>query len=265
MSLTFHRTFSFSRSSVSKVLRLAASLPGFKKDDLANKTDLGTIYQEAMPRYAFRSGLLDKRNQLTSFGRYVFQYDQALEKVESQWLLHYYLAAPHGLTLFWHYLACKCFLIGNTFNNEDLTNQLVAFFKAGSEKMPALRSISSTITAFTGTYLKTDGLRRLNLLQETAQNTYLVPSAETPSVWTLGYALTEYWAARYGAQLTINLDDLIKGDFAAIFLLGEDRLTNLLLDLKQEGMLDLYRTSRPYQVVLLQPNPEYALQKIYKE
>jgi hypothetical protein len=105
----------------------------------------------------------------------------------------------------------------------------------------------------------------LNLLQETVQNTYRVQSTDTPPIWALGYALTEYWSAHYGAQLTIDLDDLIKGDFAAIFLLGEERLTNLLLELKQEGMIDLYRTSRPYQVVLLQPNPEYALQRIYKE
>ncbi len=265
MSLTFHRTFSFSRSSVSKVVRLAESLPGFKKEDLANKTDLGTIYQEAMPRYAFRSGLLDKKNHLTSFGRYVFQHDQALERIESQWLLHYHLAAPHGLTLFWNHLVCSYFLVGSTFKNEDLVSHLTDFLKTESGKMPAMRSISSTINIFTGTYLKTDGLRRLNLLQETTQNIYLVPSAEVPPVWALGYALTEYWNASYGAQLTINLDDLIKGDFAAIFLLGEERLTNLLLDLKQEGMIDLYRTSRPYQVVLLQPNPEYALQRIYKE
>ena len=56
MSLTFHRTFSLSRSSVSKVVQLALNHPGFRQTDLAESTDLGTVYQEAMPRYAVRSG-----------------------------------------------------------------------------------------------------------------------------------------------------------------------------------------------------------------
>lgn len=265
MSLTFHRTFSFSRSSIHKVIRLAASTPGFRQEDLANKTDLGTIYQEAMPRYAFRSGLIDKKNYLTPFGNFAFKNDRALERTETQWLLHYYLAAPHGPTTFWSYLVKKCFLIGNRFTSEDLTQNLINYLKTESEKIPAARSVSSTVAAFTGTYLKADGLQRLNLLQESAPNAYQIPSIDTPPVWALGYALIDYWHVRYGTQITINLDDLAQGDFAAIFLLGEERLTNLLLELKQEGMIDLYRLSRPYQVVLLQPNPEYALENMYME
>ncbi|MDP1624522.1 MAG: DUF4007 family protein [bacterium] len=263
--ISFHESFSISRESLKQILRNAQENNGkFSKKFLIN-TPLGTNYQKAMPRYAFRSGLLDKNNSLTIFGQHVAKRDLALEKSETQWLLHYHLASPHGATSFWNRLVRKYFLVSNSFNDEDLISYLTDLLKIEANKSPAPRSIRSTITAFTGTYLKTDGLRRLNLLQETVQNTYRVQSTDTPPIWALGYALTEYWSAHYGAQLTIDLDDLIKGDFAAIFLLGEERLTNLLLELKQEGMIDLYRTSRPYQVVLLQPNPEYALQRIYKE
>jgi len=110
-----------------------------------------------------------------------------------------------------------------------------------------------------------DGLGQLGLLKEAALHTYYVPKAEPPPLWAVGYALAEYWYAHYGERLTINLDDLIQGDFAAVFLLGEEGLTQLLIQLKGEGMLDLYRTARPYQVVLLQPSLEYALQKIYQK
>ena len=264
MSLTFHRTFSLSRSSVAKVVQLAQSEPGFRLEDLARSTDLGTIYQEAMPRYALRAGLLDKHNHLTAFGRLAAQLDPGLEKPATQWLLHYHLAAPHGPTAFWHYLVRKRFLPGNTFTTDDLIAGLAEFLKETAGNAPAPRSIRSTVTVFTGTYLKMDGLKRLGLLEEAAASTYRVPTAEAPPHWALGYALAEYWRARYGQQLTINLDDLTQGDFAAVFLLGEERLTQLLLKLKQEGMLDLYRISRPYQVVLLQPSLEYALQKMYQ-
>jgi len=264
MSLTFHRTFSLSRSSIVKVISLAKEKPGFKRDDLADNTDLGTVYQEAMPRYAFRTGLLDKRNYLTVLGRFVVRHDPALEKAGTQWLLHYHLAAPHGPTAFWHYLVRTRFVPGNTFTAADLTADLTAFLQQEAGKTPVPDSLRSTVTVFTGTYLKADGLGRLGLLEEIAAKTYRVPAAEAPPLWAFGYALAEYWHAHYGERLTINLDDLIQGDLAAVFLLGEERLSQLLLQLKQEGMIDLYRISRPYQVVLLQPSLEYALQKMYE-
>jgi hypothetical protein len=264
MSLTFHRTFSLSRSSVTKVIRLAQSQPGFGLEDLAQSTDLGTIYLQAMPRYAFRSGLLDRRNHLTAFGRLAVQSDPALEKPATQWLLHYHLAAPDGPTAFWHHLVRKRFLPGNTFTTDDLIADLTEFLSDVAGKAPAQRSIRSTVTIFTGTYLKIDGLRQLGLLEEVGPNTYRVPAAGPPPFWAVGYALAEYWHARYGERLTVNLDDLTQGDFAAVFLLGEEGLTQLLIQLKHEGMLDLYRIARPYQVVLLQPSLEYALHKIYQ-
>jgi hypothetical protein len=264
MSLTFHRTFCLSRASVEKVIRLAQHHPGFSQEDLASITDLGTVYQEAMPRYAFRTGLLDKRKQLTILGRFVVQHDPGLEKPATQWMLHYHLAAPHGPTAFWHYLVRKCFLTGNTFTDNDLVADLTKFLQETAGKVLTWRSIRSTATVFIGTYLKADGLKRLGLLEETAANTYRVLLPQAPPPWALGYALAEYWSAHYGGRLTINLEDLIYGDFAAVFLLGEERFMQLLLQLKQEGMIDLYRISRPYQVVLLQPSLEYALQKMYQ-
>ncbi len=264
MSLTFHRTFSLSRSSVSKVVQLALNHPGFKQTDLAESTDLGTIYQEAMPRYAGRAGLLSKGNHLTEFGRFVAQHDGQLERTATQWLLHYHLSAPHGNTSFWHSLVQQRFVPGNIFTADGLLTDLSGFLAAETGKVPALRSMRSTVTVFTGTYLKPDGLGRLGLLEERSDATYRVPAVDAPEIWALGYALADYWSANYNGRLTINLDDLVHGDFAAIFLLGDDGLMQLLLQLKQEGMVDLYRISRPYQVVLLQPSVEYALQKLYE-
>lgn len=263
MNLTFHRTFSFSRSSVTKVLYIAKKNPGFKQSDLASNTDLGTIYQEAMPRYAKRAGLLDKKNLLTLFGRYVAGFDPQMEKQSTQWLLHYHLSAPHRSMAFWHYLVTQWFIPGNTFTAEQLTEDLANFLQRSAGKTPAPRSVRSTVTIFTGTYLKSDGLGRLGLLEKFEEGKYHVPEVSPPSSWVLGYALADYWQAHYGERLTVNLDDLIGKNFAGLFLLGERGLTELLIELKQEGMIDLYRVARPYQVVLLQPNPEFALERLY--
>lgn len=264
MKLTFHRTFSFSRSSVMKVLEIAQKKPGFKQSDLATNTDLGTIYQEAMPRYAKRAGLLDEKNHLTLFGSFVAEFDPYMEKTGTQWLLHYHLSAPHRPTAFWHHLVTRWFIPGNAFTAEQLVEDLMIFLQDHTGKTPVPRSVRSTMTIFVGTYLKSDGLKRLGLLEETEKGTYRVPQVARPPVWALGYALADYWQAHYGERLTVNLDDLIGKNFAGLFLLGEEGLTELLIELKQEGVIDLHRIAHPYQVVLLQPSLEFALERLYK-
>ncbi|MDT8898281.1 DUF4007 family protein [Thermanaerothrix sp. 4228-RoL] len=264
MNLTFHRTFSFSRSSVMKVLDIAQKNPGFKQSDLAANTDLGTIYQEAMPRYAKRAGLLDEKNQLTSFGRFVTEFDPYLEKMGTQWLLHYHLSAPHRPTVFWHYLVTRWFIPGNTFTAKQLLEDLMIFLQHNTGKTLSSRSVRSTVTIFIGTYLKSDGLKRLGLIEEFEKDTYRVPQSPRPPTWALGYALADYWQAHYGERLTVNLDDLTGKNFAGLFLLGEEGLTELLIELKQEGMIDLHRIASPYQVVLLQSSLELALERLYK-
>ncbi|WP_448544105.1 DUF4007 family protein [Roseiflexus sp.] len=261
LAINFHETFSLSRDSIRQILEIAKNEKLSK--ELLARTSLGTNYQKAMPKYAFRAGLLDQRNKLTSFGRFVAQYDPAMSHPSTQWLIHYHLAKPHSPTAFWSHLVIKRFIPGNTFTNEDLANDITKFLQEHADNIHSTRSIRSTTTVFIGTYLKQDGLGNLRLLQEQAANTYLVLIPETPSKWVIGCALVEYWGVHYKGRLTINLDDLIEKKFAGVFLLGEERLTDLLLQLKQEGMIDLYRISRPYQIVLLQPDCEYVLQKIY--
>lgn len=262
-AISFHESFSFSRTSVSQILENAHQSGVLDRKFLVN-TPLGTNYQKAMPRYAYRAGLLDKKNQLTVFGRFVAQYDPAMEKPGTQWLLHYHLTAPHFPTAFWNYLITQRLVPGNTFAAAELTDDLAEFLRNEAGKDPAPRSVRSTVTVFTGTYLKSDGLSRLRLLEETEKESYRVPSITPPPVWAIGYALAEYWQANYGERLTVNLDNLLGDNFAGLFLLGESSLTDLLVQLKQEGMIDLYRIAHPYQVVLLQTNPEFALERLYE-
>lgn len=263
LAINFHETFSLSRASLRQIIEIVHRNEELNKTLLSN-TSLGTNYQKAMPKYAFRAGLLDEHNRLTSFGRFAAQYDPGLTLPATQWLLHYHLAAPHRPTAFWNYLVTRRFVPGNTFTADDLVADIAHFLREHAGTVPAARSIRGTATIFVGTYLKPDGLGNLGLLQGATTDTYLVPTPSAPPRWAVGYALAEYWNAHYQGRLTTNLDDFIGKDFAGIFLMGEERLTDILLQLKHEGMIDVYRISRPYQVVLLQPDCEYALQKMYQ-
>lgn len=260
--ISFHEAFALSRASLTQIVN-NARLTGKLDRKLLLTTSLGNNYIKAMPRYAYRAGLLDEKNRLTPFGHYAAEHDPALEKPGTQWLLHYHLSAPHHPTAFWHHLVTRWLVPGNTFTADDLTQDLTEFLRREAGKDPAPRSLRSTVTVFLGTYLKSDGLNRLGLLEETAEETYRVPSVIPLPIWALGYALAEYWQVHYGERLTVNLDDLVGDNFAGLFLLGESGLTELLVQLKQEGMIDLYRIARPYQVVLLQPDIEFALERLY--
>lgn len=261
-TISFHETFSFSRASIAQILSKAVVDGKLDRGLLAN-TFLGSNYQKAMPRYAFRAGLFDEKKHLTPFGRFVTEHDPGLEKASTQWLLHYHLTAPHGPTAFWHYLVTQRFLPGNTFRATDLFEDLTMFLRREVGKSPASRSVRSAISVFIGTYLKSDGLNRLGILLEEKEGTYRVLAVDTPPIWVLGYALAEYWQANYGERLTVNLDELASENFAGIFLLGARRFTNLLVELKQEGFIDLYRIAHPYQIVLLQTDLEFALERLY--
>ena len=95
LSLSFSRGFALYRSGVQAVLVSALAGQEITKDDILENTTLGTVQAEAMPRYAERCGLLNENRKPTLFGELVGQHDASLALAPTQWLMHYYMAAPH--------------------------------------------------------------------------------------------------------------------------------------------------------------------------
>src|SRR5687768_3214211 len=98
LGVSFHETFSLSRPALEQILEaLSNILVTAKSRDayLRETTTLGTRQVKAYPRYAFGAGLVDARNQLTPFGQQSLKSDPLLEQISTQWLMHYYLGAPH--------------------------------------------------------------------------------------------------------------------------------------------------------------------------
>lgn len=265
--LTFHRTFALSRPSLAQILALVKDGLPVTKEMLSSRTSLGTIYQEAMPRYAYRVGLLDGHQQLTQFGHSVAQSDLHQDALGTQWLLHYHLSAPHGPgPAFWHELVVTHFRSGNRFTAEQVNQQLAAFVRTTSGRQLAARSLCATTTVFLRTYIRSDGLGKLGIIEKTGRDHYRVSSPPTPPHWALAYALMDYWQAHYGGRLTVNLADLLtERGFAALFLMGEAQLLSVLTTLQEEGVVELYRVAPPFQVVLIQPDPELALRRLYAQ
>lgn len=270
LGVTFHRTFSLVRAGVLQVLELVANSRGDKSRCLSRETirelsNLGKIYVEAMPRYAFGTGLLDSQNCLTDFGLYSQRGDKLLERLSTQWLMHYYMSAPHGPgPAFWHELVVTRFRTGNEFTANEIAAQISEFVATQEGKQLAERSARTTATVFLGTYTKEEGLGRLGILQSVGNQRYRVQEPDPPPTWAFAYALLDYWRAQFGGRLTINLDTLYgERGLTTLFLCGAGRLNMMLRTMQEEGYVDVYRVAPPYQVVLLRQESEPLLQKLY--
>lgn len=270
----FHESFSLSRESLRQVLFVVLDNRSVKFssqekrfDILRENTNLGTNYVKAMPKYAKGAGLLDESFEASLFGTTIYQKDRLMSLPSTLWLIHYHLSVPEGLgPLFWNELVISNFRSGNEFEKDDIEKQIKDFYERTEKEVLANRSVSSTATVFLGTYLKTDGLGELNLLQQTEQNKYKVnDDLDSPPTWAVAYAIIDYWMKNFPDRQTINLDELTEGNSVAnIFMIGAGKVANILQKMQAEGFVDLYRVAPPYQVVLLRPDLQAILEKIYE-
>jgi hypothetical protein len=270
----FHESFSLSRESLRQVLSVVLdngsvnfSSQEKRFDVLRESTNLGTNYVKAMPKYAKGAGLLDDSFEASLFGAMTYQKDRLMSLPSTLWLIHYHLSVPEGLgPSFWNELVLNNFRSGNEFGKDDVEKQIKDFYEHTENEILANRSISSTATIFLGTYIKSDGLGGLNLLQQVQQNRYKVnDDLDSPPTWAVAYAIVDFWKKNFPDRQTINLDELTEGNSVAnIFMIGAGKVANILQKMQVEGFVDLYRVAPPYQVVLLRPDLQAILEKIYE-
>jgi hypothetical protein len=270
----FHESFSLSRDSLRQIMIIISahteefhSMSAADKENLyRDMTQLGTRYVKAMPRFAVGTGLIDTMHNFTDFGWYAYGNDQELQQPGTQWLMHYFLSAPHGPgPAFWHELVVTRFRTGDEFTTEEIAAQIGEFVAANEGKQLAARSARSTATVFLGTYTKEEGLGRLGILQSIGANRYRVQEPDLPPTWAFAYALLDYWHAQFGNLLTVNMDTLYgERGLTSLFLCGAGRLNMILRTMQSEGYVDIYRVAPPYQVVLLRQDREPLLQKLYE-
>lgn len=271
--MAFHETFSLKRNAVAQVLNALAAVRdekilGSKKQReslLRESTSLGANYVKSVPSYARGSGLLDDNYRTSIFGNYVLRHDESLEHVGTQWLMHYHLSAPQGPgPEFWSRFVVEHFRTGNYFSKEQLTQELKQFHFGVTGKELGEGSATSTPRVFLGTYTSSDGLGRLHLLSSAADGFYRVLEPVAIPIWALAYALMDYWETFHPGQLSINLDSLTSEQgLANLFLLDQATLERLLNELQRTGVVEVYRSAQPFQLLLLSQDRELVLGKLY--
>lgn len=272
LGASFHRTFSLRRNQLHDVLRIAYEADfqnetgDWSREDLRETSSIGTRQAESAPRYAYGAGMLDEKNKLTAFGKQAYENDPMLEKLSTIWLIHYFLSAPDGFgPSYWHNIVATRFRTSDTITKESLAEQIADHIRHTEERELASRYAQSFANVFLNTYSEPDGLARLGILREVENDkVYLVEEPDPPPVWVFAVALLDFWQYQFPNRVAVNLDDLyVEGGLTSIFMIGEGRINRYLLTLQQEGIVDVFRVAPPYTVVLLNPDPTFALDRLY--
>jgi hypothetical protein len=267
LGITFHRTFSLNRPAIGQILRIQndrKATGGISRKELNEKSTLGSVYLESMPRWAWGSGLLNYDKSFSKFGTYSYQFDPLTEQLGTQWLMHYYLSAPQGPgPSFWHEAIIRLFFTGNIFTGEDLVEAIGNHIWQTENRILAKRGVQSTATVFLGTYLKPEGLNKIHILETTDSGRYRVCEPAPAPIWAISCALVDYWLANYPDRLGISLDTLADSSFLKIFLMGKSRLMEVLQSMQEAGYVEIHRTAPPYQIVLVRQDTEGLLKKLY--
>ncbi|GAP17321.1 DUF4007 family protein [Levilinea saccharolytica] len=272
LGLTFHRTFYLKRAAVKQVIELIENdgeddgeKAKIRRKDIRGNSQLGTIQVEAFPRWAWGIGILDQNKQFTTFGRYVRIHDTSMDQLSTLWLMHYHLSAPHGPgPTFWNQIVCSRFRSGDEFTQSEIEQDIAEIYSKEKGKPLSPGSAKSTANAFLETYVKSDGLGNLGILEEIGDNHYRVMETDIPPVWAVAAAVLDYWQANFPNQVTVNLNSLTsESGLASLFMISRSRLDMILGEMRDAGVVELFRVAPPYQVALLNSDMEMIFQRMY--
>lgn len=265
LGTSFHRTFALSRDSLSQVLRVAVRHDGLTSDLLRQETSLGTVQVEAVPRYAYATGLLSSANQPLSFGRLVMERDPAMSLPATQWLLHYHLSAPHrGGPVFWKHLVVGCLTPSSVVTAADLAGEVRRCLAGTTKHQVGDSTLRGAATAFIGTYTKPEALGNLGLLRSSERGAYEVCEPDDIPVEVFAYAVCDYWEGVLGGANTVDLAELTaRSDLPALLMLSTAATNRLLRTGQRMGLFEVQRSVAPYQVMRAWRSPAQALGALY--
>ncbi|MDQ3638609.1 MAG: DUF4007 family protein, partial [Actinomycetota bacterium] len=183
--------------------------------------------------------------------------------------VHYHLSSPYGPgPVFWNRLVTRSLRVGDELQRGEVAQEIARIVEEDTGKQLATRTAQSTATVFLGTYSKSDGLGPLGILKSIDAKDSAVYQVQEPvplPLWSLAYALADYWENTWAQQVTINLSELTEpGGFVSIFSIGSEQLEQALGQLRDQGVLELYRTAPPYQVVRLWTDKNTLFERIYE-
>lgn len=261
---SFHRSFALSRPGLRQIIE-HSSRDKISYNGLRETTTLGTGQVRSSPNYALATGLLNEHKELTPFGRFALEHDPSLTSTDTQWVLHYNLSAPLHRSLgdgplFWNWLIRTVLVIGRSWSKDSVA-LLLEEFERGQGTSSGESVPGRFATAFLGTYSHDDALGNLEILRDDGDNTYTVMVPKPPSAGIVACLLADYWAATWGDQKTVLLQEVTSSSLLTLLMQDSGTLNGYLGELQRLDLVQRQRKVRPYQVMRLWDDPAEVWQQ----
>lgn len=228
---------------------------------------LGTNMIKSLKYWLKVLGLI-KDNQLTHFGKIIYEKDTYLEDINTLWLFHWNLTKKIDNATLYHLFFNEFYL--NSFSENELNEKVMNWLNEENKNL-SNSTILSDISVFTRIYTKEDGLlSELNLINKNKNSFHLnIQRTATFSAELFLYILIDYLEILNKLDSkSISISDLQYGKLSLqkIFSMSENSFYDKIYSLSQltEDNISYKEASGIRQVYInVLPNKIDILNKIY--
>lgn len=244
---TFHRSFPLQRPVLAEYLRAVLETGGVASASrLREVSGLGTMKIPAALGYGKAAGLLNSAGSLSDLGSIVLDYDPSLSTPSSQWLLHSGLSGGSGQAPAYWANAWRLIGIGSHVTRQEIEAVVIGSYPIG---LIQTDSAKVSATAFLSTYVNSDGLKDLGLLEKSGTLISGALPRQRPPIGVVAHAIASRWQDLHPDQMTASLDRFLEESrLLDIFRLSRESAEHLLDEVHKRGDIELYRTAPPYQI-----------------
>lgn len=263
LPITFNEKLPLRRAALSSVLKLSIEEP-LTRERVEQETTLGKDEIDAIPKYLRAVGMLDNQLRVTPFGVAVQKHDLYMERLETQWLMHYFLVAPQSeAPEYWPYSAKTALRLNMQSNSEQLGQAIQESIVSEGKTPPVERTLQAAATCFLRAYANPEALGSLNILSE--QGKEYIFNSPVPIPWqAVAFALADYWQGMWGAQNPVLYSHITGEDgLAGLLLLNSGEMGQPLTEMRKAGLLTIERNAHPWTVVRIWDRPEDVLKIVY--
>jgi hypothetical protein len=241
-SLKFHQGFKFDRARLASLLRFAAEQPLIAKRAAAAAMGVGEPAAEGSLGWLLKTGLGAAQRGgygLAPLGAVVAANDPDLSQHATLWVLHYRLATEHNERAEVWYRAWNEFISpGLSFTREALQR----YVERALPDTPSNKSgVSDDCREFVKAYRSPEGLGKLDLLRETAKETYDVGLHSSPEPRVFAFALFDAWQRRFPHADTLRITQICEEPElpGRVFAARRDQVVQQLQALQSLGLVNV--------------------------
>lgn len=286
--LSFHGTFALKKQDLLSIVKAATESDGLadKRQGLMKQTKLGNEKVLRIRGWALRSGLVSGK-YLSTEGKLVWQHDQALATMTTDWLMHFYLSfgtqgqknykgksdtlalAPTSPADWggWTYLVYEFLPQYSSFTLSQLVQHSAAIFPKETEKR-----LTENFKILLKTYCLPPNRSELSPLRATQFLTlegdqFSTGQPNLPSPYLLGYFLAQLWQRDFDTATSVLAIDILHQPLGLAPCLGIslEKLQSCLNQLETYGIIEQRRTVSPAQIIRRWDNPLALLEKALSE